>query len=185
MAKQKLPVNFQDDIMNSSMNGKRRYKMINNSDDTISLEDATTYDQVGSNFGAGQINQTNQAINESFDKNKVIDDLDAINVLTKSGYAAGGLAVKELSDSLGELVITKNLTHSFSVNANRYTSFQIDTTLSGYKFIGVIGYNSGNTSVITTCMFKNSNGNLDVALQNVSSAQLSGTFNCIALYVKN
>ena len=40
MAKNTVPVNFKDDIMNSSMGGKRRYKMINNSDGTVSLEDA-------------------------------------------------------------------------------------------------------------------------------------------------
>lgn len=65
MAKSTLPVNYQDDILNNAMGGKRRYKMINNSDGTVSLEDVTTYDQVGSNFGAGQMNATNQAVNES------------------------------------------------------------------------------------------------------------------------
>ena len=63
MAKSTVPVNFKDDIMNSAMGGKRRYRMINNSDETISLEDVTTYDQVGSTFGAAQINATNKAVN--------------------------------------------------------------------------------------------------------------------------
>ena len=102
MAKNTLLVDFQDDIMNSSMDGKRRYKMINNSDGTISLEDATTYDQVGSNFGAAQLNATNQAVNAAADAGKIIDDLDAINNVTQEGYMAGALALKQVNDSLEE-----------------------------------------------------------------------------------
>lgn len=102
MAKSTVPVNFKDDIMNSSMGGKRRYKMINNSDGTISFEDATTYDQVGSNFGAAQLNATNKAVNAAADAGKIIDDLDAINNVTKEGYIAGALALKQVNNSLGE-----------------------------------------------------------------------------------
>lgn len=100
MAKNTLLVDFQDDIMNSSMGGNRRYKMINNSDGTVSFEDATTYDQVGSNFGAGQMNATNAAVNEAADKNKVIQDLDAIRNVTEDGYIAGALALKQVEQSL-------------------------------------------------------------------------------------
>lgn len=102
MAKNTLPVNFQDDIMNSSMGGKRRYRVINNSDGTISLEDATTYDQVGSNFGAGQMNATNEAVNAAADAGKIIDDIDTIRNVTKEGYVAGALALKQVDDSLTE-----------------------------------------------------------------------------------
>lgn len=102
MAKNTLPVDFKDDIMNSSMGGKRRYRVINNSDGTISLEDATTYDQVGSNFGAGQMNATNEAVNASADAGKIIDDIEAIRNVTKEGYMAGALALKQVDNSLEE-----------------------------------------------------------------------------------
>lgn len=100
MAKSTLPTNYKDDIMNPSMGGKRRYNVIQNTDGTISLEDATTYDQVGSNFGAGNINAINTAVNASADASKIIDDVDTINALTKTGYIAGGLALKKVNDSL-------------------------------------------------------------------------------------
>lgn len=58
-----LRTDFYDDILDASMNGKRRYKLIENNDGTVSLEDVTVYEQVGSNFGAGQINSTNAQIN--------------------------------------------------------------------------------------------------------------------------
>lgn len=68
MAITKLPVNFQDDIIDTTINDKRRYRLEENTDGTTSLEDATTYEQVGSYFGAEQINATNGAVNELIDK---------------------------------------------------------------------------------------------------------------------
>lgn len=63
----KLPTNFQDDILAQSMDGKRRYILTENDDGTTTIEDASTYDQIGSNFGAGHINATNQAVNDLMD----------------------------------------------------------------------------------------------------------------------
>lgn len=63
MAITKLPVNFKDDVIDTSVSDKRRYNEITNSDGTISLEDVTTYSQIGSDFGAEQVNQTNGAVN--------------------------------------------------------------------------------------------------------------------------
>lgn len=103
MAKNTLPVNYKDDILNSTMDGKRRYRMITNSDGTVSFEDVTTYDQVGSSFGAAQLNAANTAVNASADSNKIIDDLSTIAANTQEGYMAGALAVKELNQSLGLL----------------------------------------------------------------------------------
>ena len=78
MAKEILPVDFKDDIMSESMEGRRRYRMIQNPDGTVSFEDTTEYDQIGSLFGQGQINKTNQAVNESLDKSRVIDNINDI-----------------------------------------------------------------------------------------------------------
>lgn len=100
MAKANLPVNFKDDILKENMNGKRRFNMIQNSDGTVSFEDVTDYTQVGSTFGAAQINATNKAVNNAADASKIIDSLETIKANTKSGYIAGALAVKELNSNL-------------------------------------------------------------------------------------
>lgn len=100
MAKATLATNFKDDILASSMNGKRRYKQTTNSDGTVSLEDASTYTQVGSAYGASQVNAQNAAINASADEGKIIDTMSAIQVNTQSNYIAGAKAVKEVIDSL-------------------------------------------------------------------------------------
>lgn len=96
MAKQTLPVNFKDDILASSMGGKRRYNLIQNSDGAYSLEDVTEYTQTGSDFGAGQINATNKAVNDSCDKADVIDDPDDIFANKSNGKIAGAKAVAEI-----------------------------------------------------------------------------------------
>ena len=100
MAKQVLPTNFKDDILSPSMGGKRKYRLIDNGDGTYSLEDVTEYTQTGSYFGAGQINATNQAVNESCDKADVIDDLDDIVANRADGKIAGALAVSQLIDNM-------------------------------------------------------------------------------------
>lgn len=67
MAITKLPVNFKDDVIDTSFSDKRRYNIIDNTDGTKSLEDVTTYAQIGSDFGAEQVNQTNGKVNELID----------------------------------------------------------------------------------------------------------------------
>lgn len=119
MAKATLPTNYQDDILKSSMNGKRRYTFTDNSDGTKSLEDATQYEKVGSNFGAADMNKTNAAVNAAADASKIIDNLSTIASTTQAGYMAGALAVKELNQNLqwkkiGDLTgtTTKNIDFS-------------------------------------------------------------------------
>ena len=102
MAKQVLPVNFKDDILSPSMGGKRRYNLIQNDDGTYSLEDVTEYTQTGSDFGAGQINATNQAVNESCDKANVIDDLEDLVANQTDGMVAGAKAASAIYKSVVE-----------------------------------------------------------------------------------
>lgn len=115
MAKSTLPTNFKDDILNSSMGGKRRYKLINNSDGTVSLEDASAYDQVGSEYGASQVNAANAAVNASADAGKIVDDIDNIGAITQKGYIAGALALKQVNDSLKDAKSSSGLDYSKAV----------------------------------------------------------------------
>lgn len=71
---EKLPTNFQDDILDTSMSNKRRYQIIENSDGTISLEDVSTYVKVGSEFGMEEVNATNGAVNALIDNTSNIDN---------------------------------------------------------------------------------------------------------------
>lgn len=151
MAKPILATNFKDDIMQESMNGKRRYRMVNNTDGTVSFEDATDYEQVGNTFGAGQINATNEAVNQSVDSNKLVKELSTISAITKEGYVPDALAVKALNNSLGvDIKLINGTPHWSERGADTFTPFSsiyevmklgnertIDiTNIVGAKYIG-------------------------------------------------
>lgn len=114
MPKSTLPVNFRDDVLASAMGGKRRYNIAQNTDGTYSLEDVTTYTQVGSNFGAAQMNATNQAVNDSADKSFIIDNFNDLIANATSGKMAGALSAKEIYNKLAKVTTgngTRNVTY--------------------------------------------------------------------------
>lgn len=58
-----LKTTYKDDVLNTSKNTKRKYKMTNNSDGTVSFEDVTNYSQTGDNFNADILNGINERVN--------------------------------------------------------------------------------------------------------------------------
>lgn len=99
MAITKLPVNFKDDVIDTSVSDKRRYNLITNSDGTTSLEDVTTYEQIGSNFGAEQVNQTNGTVNSLIDsEEETKESLNALN--TELGDGTKKVKASETADKL-------------------------------------------------------------------------------------
>lgn len=145
MAKQQLPTNFKDDILATQMAGKRRYRIIQNDDGTVSLEDVTDYSRVGNDFGSAQINATNMAVNESFDKNKVIDSLDDIAANESAGYAAGALAVRELNGNI--ISVEHKDIGLHAVDAGSYTDIPVDLKqFEMSKIISVIPILQGRSS---------------------------------------
>lgn len=95
-----LPTNLKDDILNSSVNTRRKYRMIENGDGTYSFEDATEYNQVGDEYGAGLINETNRQVNARVEKAVVVRDLETIGAITQPGFIPDALALKDVNDSL-------------------------------------------------------------------------------------
>ena len=59
-----LRTDYRDDVLDASVNTKRKFNMITNSDGTVSFEDVTEYSQVGDSYGSTDINETNGAVNE-------------------------------------------------------------------------------------------------------------------------
>ncbi len=51
--------NYKDDVFS----GNRKYRLVNNSDGTVSLEDVTSYTVTGSTFGANDLNAIATAVN--------------------------------------------------------------------------------------------------------------------------
>lgn len=64
-----LRTNYKDDVFS----GSRKYTMVQNQDQTVSFIDVTEYTQVGDSYGAAEINEQNEVINE---KGIVVSDTD-------------------------------------------------------------------------------------------------------------
>ena len=142
-----LQTNYLDDILAQSMNGKRKYR-ITRADGTfeeVTLEDVSEYEQVGSNFGAGDINKTNQAVNEKFDSGDVVDPM----LTTEPGFAADAYQTKlqfsEQNKNLEKQVIYRDVNfdnYTITVNDNLIlnassTPAYVPPTVSGYTLIAV------------------------------------------------
>lgn len=63
MAIQHLATDYVDEVVS----GNRKYRMIENQDDTVSFEDESTYTVEGSGYGATDINATNGTVNQVID----------------------------------------------------------------------------------------------------------------------
>ena len=80
-----LSTDFKDDILNESVNEKRKYQMTYNDDGTVSFTDVTSYSQTGSEYGAAEVNEERQAINEL---NSALESVES-GYLKRYGYTMG------------------------------------------------------------------------------------------------
>lgn len=85
-----LKTNYVDDVLDTTKNQLRKYRQIQNDDGTVSFVDVTEYTQVGTSFGAKDINDTNAAINDvngKLDiKNKIITCMVTSDPNSPLGY---------------------------------------------------------------------------------------------------
>lgn len=121
----KLPVGFKDDILDISVNEERRYNIIDNADGTKTLEDATRYLQIGSLFGAKEINETNAAVNQLIDeaitgeKDFILINQETLNFIDKSCILYDNRITE---DSLADVYFT-----STSVDSAERAVITVDT----------------------------------------------------------
>ena len=92
-----LSTDFKDDIL-ASQNSKRKYTQVNNSDGTVSFQDSTAYSQVGSSYGAKEVIEEREAINNIY-ANKLVS-LDEIDLVTEPGFFVDAQVVKELNSKI-------------------------------------------------------------------------------------
>lgn len=59
-----LKTNYVDDVLDTSKNEKRKYRMETNEDGTVSFVDVTEYIQVGDSFGSKDVNEITSAVGD-------------------------------------------------------------------------------------------------------------------------
>lgn len=200
MAYTPLSTDFKDDILDPS-NYKRKYKQVVNNDGTFSFQDETTYQQVGSDYGAKEVNEEREAINKIYE-NKLVT-LDDVALVTEEGFFVDALAVKELnsklknaettmSNNLKSLLSVKQVTVKSNINVGAGKDFNYylkSPTVNGYTPIGVIGYDLvGDWDVwvnIASCYYNSSNGLLYIKGHNFGVGTCIALANVFVLYKKN
>lgn len=72
-----LRTDYKDDVLNINTNERRKYRMINNADGTISFEDVTDYVQNGDSFGSNDVNAITERVNRSLTGADVVDNTES------------------------------------------------------------------------------------------------------------
>lgn len=71
-----LSTDYKDDILDTEINTKRRYRMTTNADGTVSFTDETSYAQTGTQYGAKDVNEERATINEIISAiNNIVDNI--------------------------------------------------------------------------------------------------------------
>jgi len=155
MSRENLPTNYVNYELATAMGGMRRFNQINNSDGTISFEDATTYSTTGTTYGASEINTANALINE-------INELVGVTSISGSGQTditslLGGTDITESTLGIGDGTVTgaiselnSNLTNlGFSFGAT-LTTITTTTTYTPSVDAVVFGYIESIANVART-----------------------------------
>ena len=104
------------DYKNDIFFGKRRYNPISNSDGTTSFDDVTMYQQIGDNFGAGDMNKLAAAINgfevktTTFNADGSITETDGSGYVKKTIFNDDGSITEKLTNSESTPIATKTTT---------------------------------------------------------------------------
>ena len=174
-----LDTNFKDDILASS-NAKRKYQMTYNDDGTVSFQDATAYSQMGSAFGAKEVNEERAAINK-INSDRIVT-LDEIDLVTEPGFFVDAMAVKELNRNLSEgfSPLTSDSNGIYRHPSGLMLQWGIYPSAAMTKNDGVGGYLgkikfkesfAGTPQCFTTCHYWG--GNTQTGTQDISSASVT------------
>lgn len=137
-----LKTNYVDDVLDTTKNQLRKYQQIQNDDGTVSFVDVTEYTQVGTSFGAKDINDTNAAINDVNGKLDTVteaivhDNITGIFTYTRIGHMCIGCGTLTTTNDIDAYsVIVSNLPQTYTGNPypgafvaedNTYNDFYIN-----------------------------------------------------------
>lgn len=138
-----LKTNYQDDVLDSTMNGKRRYNLINNSDGTVSFEDVTDYTQIGDDFSAKDLNGIAEEVNDKLNKSggtmngKVTFDEDATEGGMIDMTILGELheLLRAIPDSTPTLIVNNGMYKSKKGILNLCAGEKIRLIIDGQRLI--------------------------------------------------
>ena len=162
-----LPTNYQDDILDTDENTRRKYTMVANEDGTYSFVDATVYTQEGSTYSASITNAQNAAINALSTKLSTLqstfqDGLEQIaDTLTSLGVPTS--AADSSEDFETNLATLASNQYAAGVSATQVGTAVASQVLYGKTFtnasgVGLTGSMTNYSSNIQTITCNSTNG---------------------------
>lgn len=137
MEKEMLPTNFTDDVLSESMNGYRQYVMTENENNTVSFKDVTVYENIGSEFGADEINKMSEAINNSKKGNDFIGTQAELEAAIAAGTTYEGMTAYVDDETEEENPGSQGCTGAYySLSGGTEISEGTDLNDEAYKKIG-------------------------------------------------
>lgn len=147
-----LSLDFKNEIINETINEKRRYVMTENEDGTVSFTDVTSYSQTGTKYGAEEVIEEREAINQ----NTNVIGGDAYD--SSKSYAAGDCFIynnqlcKALTAISAGTALSEGTNYETTSLENEISGLngKSDLTLSHDIFVSnILVYKRGNTVTMT------------------------------------
>ena len=141
-----MKTDWKDDIFT-----QRKIRLTENSDGTVTPEDATEYTQRGDSFGAKELNEIGTEINEV--KKSVSDGkaLVAAAITAKRVATAATATFKEMAANIGRIVLGSGNAQPADVLAGKTA-----TNDSGVEFMGTMPNNPDVTTAASTILYEGS-----------------------------
>lgn len=144
--------NYKDDILDLSVNEKRKYEMATNADGTVSFNDVTVYEQVGDTLGAKELNEISEKLNISGDRIRYNNVTDMVQILNDDGvwedWSSGSTAIALLkngiitttyySDSLEISTEYSGFSYFYPTSKGNYVVFNNDLKSYFGKYIKIV-----------------------------------------------
>lgn len=175
-----LKTDYKDDVLDTSVNEKRKYRMITNDDGTVSFEDVTDYLQVGDSFGSADVNAITERLTDG-----VLDTMEEIEANTQENMIAGALAVKELNSKNNDSFIrVNNVLTGVVFKGGGATSVTVPLTIpEGYALISVAGVTMGNLNLVPYSFICGTD-TIELTVRNYASNDLSANVRAYGLCCK-
>ena len=141
-----MKTDWKDDIFT-----RRKLRMVDNGDGTVTPEDATDYTQRGDSFGAKELNTIGEEVNEI--KKSVSDGkaLVAAAITAKRVATAATATFKEMAANIGRIVLGSGNAQPADVLAGKTA-----TNDSGVEFMGTMPNNPDVTTAASTILYEGS-----------------------------
>lgn len=148
-----LRTDYKDDLLDTSVNTQRKYRMVTNDDGTVSFVDATVYTQNGDTFGASEVNQIHAAVNLVNKSLNVKTLAIATNAIL---MRIGNLRILQLSETTYSTIKNYKLEETDAPTSTIYSSGFRTTDVGAYITIAEIVVRDGAISCYCADHYNNS-----------------------------